>query len=557
MRNSPSPSGVRLTLFVLSLLSIPSHLCSAQAPAPAQDTPQNSTSRIAGTIVNALDGSPLGRARISIFETSNRTNSVSLITSENGHFEFPGLKSGKFSLQGTKRGFLTAAYDQHEQYSTAIVTGAGLDTEHLVLRLTPLATLSGKVLDESGDPVRHAQVFLYRENRGAGLNRISSAGSSPTDDQGSYEFPSLMPGNYFLSVEAKPWYAVHPVSLTPDGTPNRPVVQPSLDVSYPVTYYNGATEADSAVPISVKAADHVQIDVQLNPVPSLRVLFHVPTEQNAYVPPVFEKRVFDSQQFIESGGTQQVSPGVFEVIGIPPGKYIVQQNDAKTGQLVRSVEMELSQNGQELDESVGELVGKAKLAIRLPRGEKPPKQFVVLLQDSRRHVVGLPLKNDDTVEFGNLPAGKYSIVFSSPNKPYSVARTVSNGIESQGHDLNIAPGASVDVTLFLTEGVTTIEGFAKRGDKGSAGVMVILVPKDPQVHQELLRRDQTDLDGSFTLRGVIPGTYTIVAVEDAWGSPWLQPDVLARYVKHGQNVTIAEMMQGSVRLTDPVAVQPR
>src|SRR5262245_56314893 len=136
MRNGPSPSGVLLTLFVLSLLSIPSHLCSAQAP-PAQDTPQNATSRIAGTIVNALDGSPLGRARVSIFDTSNRTNPVSLITSENGHFEFPGLKSGKFSLQGTKRGFLTAAYDQHEQYSTAIVTGARLDTEHLVLRLTP------------------------------------------------------------------------------------------------------------------------------------------------------------------------------------------------------------------------------------------------------------------------------------------------------------------------------------------------------------------------------------------------------------------------------------
>ena len=90
-----------------------------------------------------------------------------------------------------------------------------------------------------------------------------------------------------------------------------------------------------------------------------------------------------------------------------------------------------------------------------------------------------------------------------------------------------------------------------------AGVMVILVPKDPESHQELFRRDQSDLDGSFALRGVIPGTYTIVAVEDAWGFPWQQPDVLARYVKHGQSVIIPEMMQGSVHLSDPVAVQPR
>jgi hypothetical protein len=217
----------------------------------------------------------------------------------------------------------------------------------------------------------------------------------------------------------------------------------------------------------------------------------------------------------------------------------------------------LSQNGQELDESVGDLAGKAKLAIRLPRGEKPPNQFAVVLQDSKRHLVGQPLKADGTVEFVNLPAGKYSILLSSPNKSYSVARALTNGIESQGHDLNVTPGASLDVTVVLTEGVTTIEGFAKRGDKAAGGVMVILVPKDPESHQELLRRDQSDLDGSFSLRGVIPGTYTVVAVEDAWGFPWQQPDVLARYVKHGQNVTVVDMMQGSVRLSDPVAVQPR
>ena len=90
-----------------------------------------------------------------------------------------------------------------------------------------------------------------------------------------------------------------------------------------------------------------------------------------------------------------------------------------------------------------------------------------------------------------------------------------------------------------------------------AGVMVILVPKDPELHREMFRRDQSDLDGSFVLRGVIPGAYTIVAVEDAWGFPWLQPSVLSRYVQHGQNVTIGESMQGSMRLPDPVEVQTR
>ena len=56
----------------------------------------------------------------------------------------------------------------------AIVTGAGLDTEHLVLRLDPSAMLSGKILDELGEPVRQDTVSLYREDRQVGVGLASS-----------------------------------------------------------------------------------------------------------------------------------------------------------------------------------------------------------------------------------------------------------------------------------------------------------------------------------------------------------------------------------------------
>src|SRR5215475_10850237 len=236
---------IRFRLVVLGLILLPS--CAtlhAQNPVAGQSAIQDARFKIAGTIVNALDGTPLGKARVSIVDTSNRMYPIWMITSEDGHFEFLQLKAGKFSLQGAKRGFISAAFDQHEQYSTAIVTGAGVDTESLVLRLTPLALLGGKIFDESGDPVRHARVTLYRENHAGGMNRIVPAGGAMTDDQGSYEFPSLAPGNYFVAVAAKPWYAVHPVVSSADGAGNAmSSVAPSLDVAYPTTYYNGATDA--------------------------------------------------------------------------------------------------------------------------------------------------------------------------------------------------------------------------------------------------------------------------------------------------------------------------
>jgi len=121
----------------------------------ATSTPQTTRGyRIAGTAVSKTDGHPLARTRVVLRDAKDQDKFESLVTADDGKFAFNALPAGKYSLAGTKRGFITAAYDQHDQFSTAIVTGAGLDTETLVLRLSPTAVITGKVLDESGDPVK-------------------------------------------------------------------------------------------------------------------------------------------------------------------------------------------------------------------------------------------------------------------------------------------------------------------------------------------------------------------------------------------------------------------
>jgi hypothetical protein len=555
-----SARSIRCLVPLLALSLLPaSGLVRAQSTGPDRNTTPDAKFKIAGTIVSSLSGTPLGKARVSLIDTRNPSNVLWMITSENGHFEFSSVTSGKFSLEGAKRGFMAGAYDQHEQFSTAIVTGAGFNTENLVLRLTPLALLGGRVIDELGDPVRNARVMLYVENHGEGMNRIARAGNGSTDDQGSYEFAALRPGKYFLSVAARPWYAVHPVSSPTEGAGDSAQgVARSLDVAYPTTYYNGATETDGATPIPITGGDNVQVDIHLNPVPALHLLMRVPNDgQQGFSMPVFQKRVFDSLEYVESEGTQFVAPGLYELTGVPAGRYSVRLQEPKSGQLQQFSEVDLVKDGQELDPSRSEPAATVKLSVKMPRQEPFPKQFYLALQDSRQHVVTAKAVDAAGVaSFEDLPAGKYTILVGSP-KPYSVVRAASQGVEISGHDLNVTPGASLDLAVFLVEGLVTVEGFAKRGDKAMAGVMVALVPKDPESHLELFRRDQSDLDGSFVLRGVIPGTYTIVAVEDAWGFPWMQPGVLARYVQHGQNLTIGDLLKGSVHLPDPVEVQPR
>src|SRR2546423_15205994 len=113
--------------------------------------------RIAGRFVNSKGGSPLTGTRVTIADAKIRENIQYVVTADDGRFEFH-VPAGKFALQGAKRGFITAAYNQHDQFSTAIVTGADVDAANLTLRLAPHAVLSGRVLDESGEPVRDAQI---------------------------------------------------------------------------------------------------------------------------------------------------------------------------------------------------------------------------------------------------------------------------------------------------------------------------------------------------------------------------------------------------------------
>jgi hypothetical protein len=70
--------------------------------------------------------------------------------------------------------------------------------------------------------------------------------------------------------------------------------------------------------------------------------------------------------------------------------------------------------------------------------------------------------------------------------------------------------------------------------------MIVMVPRDPESHGDLFRRDQSDLDGSFSLGTVIPSEYTIVAIENGWDLNWSQPGVIAHYTEKGQKVVIAK-----------------
>jgi protocatechuate 3,4-dioxygenase beta subunit len=555
----PLPSAMKQFLCgALFCLVFVSAALSAQlaAPSGSQDTPVQGF-KIAGTVVNAVTGAALARAKVTLADTRYRARQIATLADDNGHFEFAGLPPGKYALQGSRAGFLLSSYEQHGGYSTAVVTGPEFQTDSLVLRLMPMATITGHVLDESGDPVRHAAVRLFIDDHSAGISRIKTIGGASTDDRGYFDVGVLPPGTYFAEVYAKPWYAVHPFSGLKGDAAQR--VSPALDVVYPITYYGGATESDGAAPIELKGGETQDIDFRLTPVPALH--FTVPTSrENARADgfiqmPVLSKSIFGSMENVPVGEIRHSAGGI-EITGVPPGRYELRMLDPQSHGAEQFSEVDLERSGQELRATQGETLGQLKVTLRLPEDEPLPRQYAVALRDAKQNVVAWQSgKPDGEVHFELLRPGKYDIVLQSPEAQFVVRRTVSSsGESSTGHSVNISSGA-LEITAELAVGQLRIDGVAQKDGKPIAGVMVALVPTDPEAHVEWFRRDQSDFDGTFSFRGVVPGNYTVVALENAWDLDWMKPGVLARYIPHGQPVQISEKQHGLLRLPDPISVQ--
>ncbi|HWN74866.1 MAG TPA: carboxypeptidase-like regulatory domain-containing protein [Candidatus Udaeobacter sp.] len=542
----------------LLLLCVSAGKAGAQSATPKSDVPSVSY-KIAGVVVNSVTGAPLAEARISLVDTKTRKSVAQQKTAGGGRFEFAGLPAGKYSLDGSKRGYISASYEQHEQFSTAIVTGPELKTDELVLRLNPVALIGGHVRDEVGEPVRHAQVALFLDNHRGGMNRVTRLVVSSTDDAGYFDFSSLVPGTYFISVNAKPWYAVNTASTQTVGDSGRSGVLPALDAAYPTTYYSSATEAADATPIVVKAGDHPEIEVRLSPVPALHIIFKTGDDgQNGFPQPHLQRHVFDWVEPVQTGAIVSVEPGVYELVGVPPGKYTVRVNPGAQGEMEQANEMNLARDGEVLDTSRGEALSNLKITFKTEGGEAPQDRMTILLQDGRRRTVAGTQQNPSgEAQFSGLAAGKYSILCGAQGIAYAVTRTETATMKTSGHDVTIAAGVQQELTAWLTTGAVKLEGVVHKAGKPASGAMVLLIPKDPETHREYFRQDQSDFDGTFEVALIQPGAYTIVAVEDAWGVEWLQPRVLARYAQHGQELTIGPLMRGTVHLPDPVEVQPK
>jgi hypothetical protein len=94
--------------------------------------------------------------------------------------------------------------------------------------------------------------------------------------------------------------------------------------------------------------------------------------------------------------------------------------------------------------------------------------------------------------------------------------------------------------ILVSRDGATVSGRMRRPRGPAADITVVLVPPAARRRNAALFKTATvDEDGAFIIRGVAPGTYTLVPLENRpSGEPWLNADFLAKYEGAGRVLQI-------------------
>src|SRR5467141_340941 len=525
------------------------------AAGPAAAASAQKSFRISGTVVDAMSGQPLAHAQVSISAQGVRDSGQSVVTAEDGRFVFESLPAGHYPLFARRKGYLQQFYKQHEQFSTAIIVGPELHTEDLRFEMRPDASISGQVLDEMSEPVRNAQVMLFRHGVALGRRANWQENTVQTDDLGHFCFGHLEPATYFVGVSASPWYAqrmAHQRVTQTDSsgqTTIRDVTngEPELDVVYPITFYPNAPDISGAAPITVHSGDEETADLRLQPVPSLHMIVRSAaaaspgdSAENENVWAQVTQVVAEGIQMGVQASNQQIAPGIVEISGLPPGRFNLRLNSNKNGATTTHTQNVQVGGDAEVTLSEADSSGTVSGIAKLENGAAPTPAPMLLLR-ARASGEQFFMQADPNGEFRlkeqAVPPGTYDVLCQPP--AVAVKSMSATGAKVSGRSIEIAGGQDVRLKVVLSEGTGRVSGFALKDGKPVDGVMIALVPEVPEHNLVLFRRDQSDSDGSFRLPGVHPGKYTVIAIENGWELEWLTPGVLEKYLTGGEPVQVA------------------
>jgi hypothetical protein len=489
---------------------------------------------VSGKVVNSVTGQAVKKAVVTLRAGSGQ-NSYVTGSDQSGKFQFDSVQPDKYIATAEAEGYSGTLRASQK----LIAVAAQQEVSDVEVRVAPLSIISGKVLDEDGQPLEEASVTaLHYDYSGPGASKILQAvGSAQTNDRGEYRMFDLQPGRYYLmAVASRRNLAQMALTLqmttlqaiggagAPGRVPQESRVHSTVpEEGYPAVYYPGVTDVSQTSPQELKpGAEWTGADFKLRQLPAYHIRGRV------------------TGAAARSGGRNMVraqpcegdeASGFFA--GIPSSLQISQQADARfdvSGAVPGTYCVSVSQPGARVTAARQIVTVKAgdvdDVELPVPTafsvngtlvidGTPPnpmPQLFVGLRTAADRGVAQVTIKSDGAFQIDGVYPGAYSLIL--PQGPL-YAKSVLYG--SQDVTGGLIPGLQPGIKLSITMGTDPgeVDGTVQPGAvEAGVPVNMMAVPEGAYAaRQDMERQSSGPAGANFSMPNLPPGDYKIFAME--------------------------------------------
>jgi len=509
------------------------------SPAQVNSSPysQNTGSfALSGSVVNSVTGEPIARALVRVYGVVQR----SAFTDSEGHFQIDSLPAGSINIDLQKPGYS----NQQGSRANRVIIGAG--TGAVVLKLSPLGAIYGRVLDVAGQPVENEPIRLIGRSVREGRRRWNLVGSAESDEDGRFRFSSLAPGSYYLAAGPGMQSEMH---LARD---------PKSKTGFPSLYYPNAPDLSGASPIQVVAGQQSEADFSMTAVPIYKVSGAVTNFEPG--------RGVILQAFSQSGDPISIAigmhmDGTFEINAVPAGTYMLKASSHVGDQTLRA-EIRLSVAAN-LDNVSLVLAPVPSIPIKVrmesrdasnlnsPRGsqQRPPVSVrlipAAILGTEPSSSMVQQGAGQQVQAFHDVEPGRYAADVM-PLSPWYVQSAQYGPTNLLSDDVTIAPGQSYPIEIVLRDDGATLTGNLQSSEKSATFGSVLVVPQPASKRGAKVA--QFSSQSGFRMNGLAPGDYLVYAFDHADTLEYTNADALQSYASQATPVTLSANQETHVVL---------
>jgi hypothetical protein len=514
---------------ILPILAMAALSLRAQAPAPKPGSVQ-------GIVTNSVTGEPVKKAAVLLGDK------YTALTDAAGHFHFDNVAPGGYIVTADKDGFMATGSAPRQQVTVA----EEQHVQDVSIKLAPLATVSGHVFDEDGEPLLRAQVAVLRYFYGQDGKRLNPAAFAQSNDLGEFEALNLPPGRYYFQVTPQP-----PRNIPP---PHTRWAHP--EQAYPVTFYPNARDAAQATATDVATGGHVSnIDFRLRKMPAYHIRGSVSDES---APPDALGRVEVATSGLTFGGNiagaALQADGSFDLRGLVNGSYTVfylrfeSGKGVRTGETVRLSDADV--NGVVLAQKPS-LDVSGTVTVEGPQPDKLELRITLLAAQGwslRRN--GGEATGGDFVIRGVLPQPYQLQISNVPPGKYLKSIRLGDRENNSG-EIDLSEHTSASLSLVLGADGGEVDGTVQNSSgQPAAATEVLLAPAEEyDARSDLLKRAFTDASGNFRIMDVAPGEYKVFAWESDPEGSSQSAEFRKPFESKSAAVTVGPKDKAAVQLT--------